>query len=74
MGPHTYNFAQAAQWAEACGAAQRVSEMSAAVKTVVAWLAQPMLRDQAVKASLSLAQSHQGAAQRTAQALAPWLA
>jgi 3-deoxy-D-manno-octulosonic-acid transferase len=74
MGPHTYNFAQAAQWAEACGAAQRVSEMSAAIKTVVAWLAQPMLRDQAVKASLSLAQSHQGAAQRTAQALAPWLA
>ena len=31
-------------------------------------------RAQAARASLSLAQSHQGAAQRTAQALAPWLA
>jgi 3-deoxy-D-manno-octulosonic-acid transferase len=74
MGPHTYNFAQASQWAEDCGAAQRVSDMSAAIKAVMAWLAQPTQRDQASRASLSLAQSHQGAAQRTAQALAPWLA
>jgi 3-deoxy-D-manno-octulosonic-acid transferase len=74
MGPHTYNFAQASQWAEDCGAAQRVSAMSAAIEAVVAWLAQPTRRAQATRASLSLAQSHQGAAQRTAQALAPWLA
>ena len=74
MGPHTYNFAQASQWAEDCGAAQRVSDMSAAMEAVVAWLAQPTQRAQAARASLSLAQSHQGAAQRTAQALAPWLA
>jgi 3-deoxy-D-manno-octulosonic-acid transferase len=73
MGPHTYNFDQASQWAEDCGAAQRVSDMSAAIKAAVAWLAQPIQRELAVKAGLSLAQSHQGAAQRTAQALAPWL-
>ena len=74
MGPHTYNFAQAAQWAEACGAAQRVQDMPAALNAVVAWLAQPIQRDQAAMAGLSLAQRHQGAAQRTAQALVPWLA
>ncbi len=74
MGPHTYNFAQAAQWAESCGAALRVQDMSAAIEAAEVWLAQPIQRDQAAKASLSLAQSHQGAAQRTAQALGPWLA
>ena len=74
MGPHTYNFAQAAQWAETCGAAQRAPDVSAAIEAAVAWLAQPAQRHQAVMASLSLAQSHQGAGQRTAQALAPWLA
>ena len=74
MGPHTYNFAQAAQWAEDFGAAQRVTDMPAAMGAAVVWLNQAIQRDQAVKASLSLAQSHQGAAQRTAQALAPWLA
>ena len=73
MGPHTYNFAQAAQWAQACGAAQRVQDMSAAIPAAVAWLAQPIQRELAVKAGLSLAQTHLGAAQRTAQALAPWL-
>jgi hypothetical protein len=47
--------------------------MSAAIQAAVAWLAQPIQRELAVKAGLSLAQTHLGAAQRTAQALAPWL-
>jgi 3-deoxy-D-manno-octulosonic-acid transferase len=74
MGPHTYNFAPAAQSAEAWGAAQRVQDMSAAVDAAMKWLAQPEQHEQAVLASVSLAQSHQGAALRTAQALRPWLA
>ena len=74
MGPHTYNFALAAESAEALGAALRVQDMPAAVDAAMNWLAQTKQHAQAVLASVSLAQSHQGAALRTAQALRPWLA
>ena len=74
MGPYTFNFAQAAESAEASGAARRVHDMPAAVALALEWLAQPASREQASQASVSLALRHQGAAQRTAQALGPWLA
>jgi 3-deoxy-D-manno-octulosonic-acid transferase len=74
MGPHTFNFAQAAESAEASGAARRVHDVPAAVAVALEWLAQPASREQASQASVSLALSHQGAAMRTAQALGPWLA
>ncbi len=73
MGPHTFNFAQAAESAEASGAARRVHDVPAAVALALEWLAQPASREQASQASVSLALSHQGAAMRTAQALGPWL-
>ena len=73
MGPHTFNFAQAAESAQALGAAQRVHDLPADVALAMACLAQPASLEQARKASVSLAQSHQGAALRTAQALRPWL-
>ena len=74
MGPHTFNFAQAAESAEATGAARRVHDVPAAVAVALEWLAHPASREQASQASVSLALSHQGAAMRTAQALGPWLA
>jgi 3-deoxy-D-manno-octulosonic-acid transferase len=73
MGPHTFNFATSAQAAETLGAAKRVGDMVSAVQAALDWLAQPTQRQQAVQASQALALKHQGAAQRTAQALAPLL-
>jgi len=73
MGPHTFNFATSAQAAETLGAAKRVGDMVSAVQAALDWLAQPTQRQQAVLASQALALKHQGAAQRTAQALAPLL-
>jgi hypothetical protein len=53
--------------------AKRVGDMVSAVQAALDWLAQPTQRQQAVLASRALALKHQGAAQRTAQALAPLL-
>jgi len=71
MGPHTYNFAASAQAAETLGAAQRVTDMASALQAALDWLDHPAQRQQAVLACQNLATEHQGAAQRTAQALAP---
>ena len=71
MGPHTFNFAASAQAAETLGVAQRVANMASAVQAALDWLDQPAQRQQAVLACQTLATKHQGAAQRTAQALAP---
>ena len=73
MGPQTFNCAQAAESAEATGAARRVHDVPAALAVALEWLAHPASREQASQASVSLALSHQGAAMRTAQALGPWL-
>lgn len=69
MGPHTYNFTQAAEMAEQAGAALRVHDMGEALK-----LGRHLLQDRAgqtvaSKAAHQFAQAHQGAAQRTAQAV-----
>ncbi len=74
MGPHTFNFEQAAQAAQAAGAAQRVADMASGLQAALQWTRDAAQRGAAVQASLALAQSHQGAALRTAQALRPWLA
>jgi len=73
MGPHTFNFAEAAQLAEEAGAALRVEDMAQAVITAL-----QMVRSQAdenahVQACMAFSKAHRGAAQRTAQALVPYL-
>lgn len=70
MGPHTFNFAEAAQWSEDAGAARRVADMAQGI-AVAGDLAQdgPQLR-QAKDAAASLSARHRGAARRTAQAVA----
>ena len=74
MGPHTFNFAQAAEWAEAQGAAQRVPDMAAAVAAARALLADGTARGAMQAAGRQFAAAHRGAAARTADAIAQLLA
>ena len=70
MGPHTFNFAEAAQNAEQAGAAVRVSDMDGALDQVMVWLRQPAELAHARQKGLDLVAQSRGAAQRYAQALA----
>ena len=65
MGPHTFNFAQAAQQALAAGAALREPDMAAAVWRAVA-LARGAQRSVISANALAFASAHRGAAERTA--------
>ena len=66
MGPHTFNFAEAAELAEAAGAAQRVDGIEAGLDAALALLADPgRLAGQGGRAR-AFAAEHRGAAQRMA--------
>jgi len=66
MGPHTFNFLEAAQQAAAAGAARRVPDMAAAVSAAQD-LALQVSRRQAMTAdALAFLQAHKGAARRVA--------
>ena len=65
MGPHTFNFAEAAELALAAGAAQRVADMDGAVRAGLALLIAPGLADAAQRA-VAFAAQHRGAAERMA--------
>ena len=78
MGPHTYNFADAAVLAQRDGAAMRVDDIDAAVRVAVEMLAlsghnQPNLSTApealhpSADCALAFASRHRGAAQRMAQ-------
>lgn len=73
MGPHTYNFAQAAQLAEQAHAAVRVANMGEAVQVAVRMVGSEPVHQMHVQACAAFTQAHQGAAARTAQALRPYL-
>ena len=73
MGPHTFNFAQAAEWAEAQGAARRVPDMAAAVTAARSLVADSAARVAMQAAGRQFAAAHRGAAARTAQAIAELL-
>ncbi|MBI5257312.1 MAG: 3-deoxy-D-manno-octulosonic acid transferase [Burkholderiales bacterium] len=66
MGPHTFNFAHAAELALDAGAAKRVDDLAAGVAAAVALAADPQ-RTAWVQRSLAFAASHRGAAQQMAQ-------
>lgn len=74
MGPHTFNFAQAAELALAAGAAEEVQDMAQAVDRCLALLQSPVELQRAREAALSLGRVHTGAAQRTADAVRQLLA
>jgi 3-deoxy-D-manno-octulosonic-acid transferase len=69
MGPHTFNFAQAAELAEAGGAAATVQDMGAALPLALAWASDPAIHAKRVAAALAFAAAHRGAALRTTQAI-----
>ena len=69
MGPHTFNFAQAAELAQAAGAAQRVPDMAAGVAAAQALLADSAALQAMRTAALGFVGAHRGAAQRTASAV-----
>jgi 3-deoxy-D-manno-octulosonic-acid transferase len=73
MGPHTFNFAEAAQLAEEAGAALRVEDMAQAVTTALQMVSFAPDENAHVQACLEFSQAHRGAAQRTAQMLLPYL-
>lgn len=70
LGPHTFNFAQASQAACAQGAAFRVLDMEQGVQLATALARDAEGLARARQAALQFAQSHRGAAQATAQAIA----
>jgi 3-deoxy-D-manno-octulosonic-acid transferase len=69
MGPHTFNFSEAAQLAQEAGAAQRVGSMEEGVRAAVALVRDRHARAQAVEASEEFAARHRGAAEKTARAI-----
>lgn len=73
MGPHTFNFAEAAELAQAAGAALRVEDMAHAIVTALQMVRFGPDENAHVAACVAFTQAHRGAAQRTVQALAPYL-
>lgn len=69
MGQHTFNFAEAAQNAQAAGAAVRVNGMDAALDQALAWLHHPAERANARQQGLHLVAQSRGAAKRYAQVI-----
>ncbi len=65
MGPHTFNFAEAAQWAQEAGAARRVADLREAVAIACEPLEAAAQRE-AIARCLAFAASHRGAARRMA--------
>ena len=69
MGPHTFNFADAAELALAAGAASRVSDMDGGVREGLALL--PSIeRDAMAQRALDFSAQHRGAAERMAGQIA----
>jgi 3-deoxy-D-manno-octulosonic-acid transferase len=73
MGPHTFNFSDAAELASATGAALRVADMAEALTVAVELANDPQAQLRMSQASLGFAAAHQGATERTVQALGRYL-
>lgn len=73
MGPHTYNFAEAALLAGQAGAASRCADLNEALELALQWVAEPASRERRARSALAFAQAHRGAAARTRDALRPYL-
>ena len=69
MGPHTFNFDEAAQLALQAGAARRVASMQEAVDAAVALVRDPPSREAAAQAGERFAAAHRGAAHKTRDAV-----
>ena len=66
MGPHTFNFLEAAEQAQTAGAAQRAADMDAAVAMACRLANDASACQAAAAAALVFSQAHKGAARRVA--------
>jgi 3-deoxy-D-manno-octulosonic-acid transferase len=73
MGPHTFNFAEAAELARQAGAARRVGSLDEGVQSALGWLAEPTREADGARAR-AFAEAHRGAAARMAEAIERLLA
>ncbi|MES2398970.1 MAG: 3-deoxy-D-manno-octulosonic acid transferase [Pseudomonadota bacterium] len=73
MGPHTFNFTEAADLAQASGAARRVTDLPEGVRSALALVARPNTHHAAVLASLAFAAGNRGATEKTLTALKRFL-
>ena len=69
LGPHTFNFADAAERACAAGAAQRVADIEQGITAAIHLACNPLQRAAAQQSASTFAQAHRGAAQATAAAV-----
>lgn len=69
LGPHTFNFAEAAELACAAGAAQRVPDMTAGIAQATNLALDPAAHAAASERASHFSTAHRGAAQATAQAV-----
>jgi 3-deoxy-D-manno-octulosonic-acid transferase len=69
MGPHTFNFAQAAEMAQEAGAALVRPDMASAMHAAMQLLGDPVALEAASSAAWAFAQTHRGAALRLSRAL-----
>lgn len=69
MGPHTFNFAEAAELALQAGAARRAASMQEGIAAAVGLARDAAQREQAAQAGLTFAAANRGAARRTAEAV-----
>ena len=74
LGPHVYNFSEAARQAVACGAALQVADAAEAVRLAVALLGDPGRREAMRKAGLAFCASHRGATRQHVEAIRALLA
>jgi 3-deoxy-D-manno-octulosonic-acid transferase len=73
MGPHTFNFDEAARLAQDAGAAQRCDDLAQAVSAALALVRESGRQQAMARAANGFAQAHRGAAVRTCAALAAYL-
>jgi 3-deoxy-D-manno-octulosonic-acid transferase len=69
MGPHTFNFAEAAQMAREAGAAIEVADLPAALEAATVLVQNGADLEKTRAAALHWAQSHRGAADSTVSAV-----
>jgi 3-deoxy-D-manno-octulosonic-acid transferase len=65
IGPHTFNFAEAAEQAVACGACLRVGDAAQMLRQALALLADAPARARMSAAGRAFAEAHRGSAERT---------
>lgn len=74
MGPHTFNFLEAARQAESSGAARRVADMPGAVHESLRLALSAADHQAMADAAVAFSQAHKGAARRVAGLIKDWLA